>query len=81
MPARLAPAFTGHLEADDLTGELTARPDEDVTIRAVELEKLLATITSPDDAVRLLGDGDAGCVVVSPDQPLAVVMIPAVKRR
>ena len=80
--AQLAPAFEGHVEADDLTGELPSRPDGDVTICAVGLSnKLLATITSPADAVSLIGDGEAGCVVVSPDQPLAVVMIPAIKRR
>jgi predicted Ser/Thr protein kinase len=80
--AQLALAFKGHVEADDLTGELPARPDEDVTICAVGLSnKLLATITSPDDAVSVLGDGDVGCVVVSPNEALAVVMIPAVKRR
>ena len=81
-PAQLAPAFKGHVEADDLTGELPSRLDEDVTICAVGLsDKLLATITSADDAASVLGDGDAGCVVVSPNEPLAVVMIPAVKRR
>lgn len=80
--AQLAPAFKGHVEADDLTGELPSRPDEDVTICAVGLSnKLLATITSPADVVSVIGDGDAGCVVVSPNEPLAVVMIPAVKRR
>jgi hypothetical protein len=80
--AQLARAFKGHVEADDLTGELPSRPDEDVTICAVGLSnKLLATITSPGDAVSVIGDGDAGCVVVSPNEPLAVVMIPAVKRR
>ena len=80
--AQLALAFKGHVEADDLTGELPSRPDEDVTICVVGLSnKLLATITSPDDAVSVLGDGDAGCVVVSPNEPLAIVMIPTVKRR
>lgn len=37
--------------------------------------------TCADDAVRVLGDGDAGCVVVAPTEPLTVVRIPAVKRR
>ncbi|MCX5743962.1 MAG: serine/threonine-protein kinase, partial [Proteobacteria bacterium] len=79
---RLAPAFAGHVEADDLTGELPDRPDEVVTICAAGLsKKLLSTITSPDAAVNVLGDGEVGCVVVSPNEPLVVVTIPAVKRR
>ena len=80
--AQLALPFKGHVEPDDLTGELPSRPDEDVTICAVGLSnKLLATITSAGDASRVIGDGDANCVVVSPSEPLAVVMIPAIKRR
>ena len=80
--AQLEPAFEGHVEDDDLTGELPSRPDGDFTLCAVGLsKKLLATIASPDDAASVLGDGDAGCVVVSPNQTIAVVMIPAVKRR
>ncbi len=80
--AQLAPAFKGHVETDDLTGESPTRPDGDLTVCAAGLsKKLLATITSADEAARVLGDGEMGCVVVSPDQPLALITIPAVKRR
>ena len=80
--ANLAAAFKGHVEADDLTGELPARPDEDVTVCAVGLaKKLLASVASSDKLIGRIADGTVACVVVPTTTALAVVTIPAIKRR
>ncbi len=79
--AHLAEAFKGHVEADDLTGELRERPDEDLTICALGLsKKAIGSITSPDKLMSVIADGMAGCVVVPANATLAVVTIPAIKR-
>ncbi len=80
--AHLAEAFKGHFEADDLTGELAARPDGDLTVCAIGLsKKVIASVASPDKLAGVLGDGMADCVVVPANAALAVVTIPAIKRR
>ncbi len=80
--ATARPPFKGRVEADDLIGELPNRPPGDLTICGVGMSrKQLATGTSIDKMVNIIQDADVGCTIVPAGTELAIVPLPAIKRR
>ncbi len=80
-PAALPPALIGHVESDDLIGEMAMRPSGPLTVCAVALtRKALAMGTSAEKLVHVIQDADAGCAVAPADAVWVTVTVPALKR-